>query len=403
MKILHIADRHGRDKDIDEIRKCDDFVIRTAIEEKPDVVTFAGDMFDSQDIQMKSPSGLLAMQTVSRLADVAPVVVITGTSKHDGSAPEILRYARGKFPVHVSSYPEQIFLYQGSFYETTLGNIEPDATLTLIPALTKQFFKTSSGIADADQEIAQQMSGLFLGFGAACGQYKAPHILLWHGGVSGAKIPSGHVLTGQDIEISTDQIRMAGNGHDFLGCYYPGPVYPVKVDEQECGFWVHELNERDFVACLGHIHQKQQIGGDKSWASKWVEIPVVKTARYKVDETTDPPQIMDTDEMGDVTGKAVRIEITTWQDQVNGIFKDHIIDQLMNDQGALSVDIRINAVPRQNIRAEAVLKADRLRDKIRARAELNGDELSPEVYDMADLLEDTEAEKMMAMVAGGAA
>ncbi|MFA6100472.1 MAG: hypothetical protein WC750_06425 [Patescibacteria group bacterium] len=402
LKLLHFADRHGRDKDIVEVERCDDFIVKTAIDEKPGLIVFSGDMFDSHEIKHDSLSARLAMSTISQLADIAPVAIITGTYKHDGKAPEILSFARGKFPVHVASYPpEQIFLFQGSFYPSMAGNLQPDAIITMIPSITKQFFKTTSGIADADQEIAQQMTGLFLGFGAACADYKAPHVLLWHGGISGAKIPSGHVLTGQDIEISTDQIRLAGNNHDFLGCFYPGPVYPVKVDEQECGFWVHELDERDFLCAMGHIHQPQQIGGaycDGPVSSTYVPTPFTRTVRFIDDFTKD---FMGTADIGDYQGKHVRYEITAWQDEAEKTNKDEIAAEFVR-QGALSAEVRITRIPRENIRAASVLEALTLKDKLAKRAELMGETLDPEIGAMADFLEGTPAEQILAMESGGA-
>ena len=412
-KIIHLADEHIRDKGIAEIETVCDFIVDTARAETPDLIVSAGDLFDSHEVKADSQAARLTIKTISRLADIAPVAVITGTYRHEGNAPEILRFARGRHPVHVASSPDQIYLFEGGFYNSMIGNCEPDVTLTMIPAITKQFFKTASGIADADQEIAQAMTGLFAGFGAQAADYDAPHVLLWHGGISGARIPSGHVLTGQDIEISTDQIRLAGGGHDFLGCFYPGPIYPVRVDEQECGFWVHELDERDFVACLGHIHQRQQIGGDfGEHQSRHVATPFTRTVRLSADFTQVPVTDGVADlfldccnngidlEMG-IKVAGIRIDIRAWQDEAGKIDKDHI-RQVFLDSGAASVDIQITRIPRVQVRSGSVLAAETLADKLIESARLREETVAPEVLEMAVILANTPAEQVLEMVMGGA-
>ena len=103
MKILHISDEHIRDKDIEEIQTCLDFIVATARAEAPDLIVSAGDLFDSQDVKMGSRSALAAIGLISALADIAPVAIVLGTASHDGKAPEILRFARGKFPIIVAT------------------------------------------------------------------------------------------------------------------------------------------------------------------------------------------------------------------------------------------------------------------------------------------------------------
>ena len=169
IKLLHAADLHLRDRDLEEAEKCIDFLIETAKEEAVDLVVIAGDIFHSQDIKMDSRAAVLAIKTVSALADIAPVAIILGTSSHDGHAPEILRFAKGNCPIRVASVPEQFILEAGEF-KTEADNegfgFQPEAILTLIPQPTKQFFQTATGIEGSDQEIGQAMSGLFAGFGA---------------------------------------------------------------------------------------------------------------------------------------------------------------------------------------------------------------------------------------------
>jgi len=99
-----------------------------------------------------------------------------------------------------------------------------------------------------------------------------------------------------------------------------------------------------------------------------------------------------------VRGAYVRFEITSWQDKTAAIDKAKI-ENFFRQGGALSVDIRITALPRENIRAESVLEAETLRAEIQAMAELRGEDLDPDVLLKAEVLENTPAEELLKEVA----
>lgn len=107
MKILHCADLHIREKDVEEIDGCLSMIVRTARDERVDLAVIAGDIFDSRDIKLDSRSALMAIAFVSALADICPVAIVLGTPSHDGKAPEILRFARGIFPIRVYARPDR--------------------------------------------------------------------------------------------------------------------------------------------------------------------------------------------------------------------------------------------------------------------------------------------------------
>ena len=253
MKVLHCADLHIRDKNIEEIAACLQFAIDRATAERVDLIVVAGDTFDSRDIKLDSRAAKLAISTVSAFADIAPVAIVTGTPSHDGSAPEVLRYAKGIYPVHVASNPGQIFLSIDNLSRQPGIYAKPTAVLTMIPTPTKQFFNSGS-IAESNDGISQAMNGLFAGFGAQAAQYPdAPHILVGHWEVTGARLPTGQTLTGQDISITTDQMLLANPdiilcGHIHLPqqlgdrTFYAGSLYPLNFGENhEHGFYIHEL------------------------------------------------------------------------------------------------------------------------------------------------------------------
>ena len=394
MKILHVSDEHVRDRDIDEIAICLNFIVETARAEQPDLIVSAGDLFDSQDVKMGSKSAIAAVGFISALADIAPVAIIIGTPIHDGKAPEVLRFARGTFPIHVATIPEQVYLYEGAFRDGDMQDGRPQAVLTMIPQPTKQFFQTTAGVEDSDKEIGQAMTGLFAGFGASAAEHlSVPHVLVTHLNVNGCRLANGQCKTGMDIEVSVDQMNM---GNFDLGClghihksqtlgekyFYSGPIYSTKIDEVgPMGFWVHGINVTETE--IGESH-------------RFIETPCKRTVRLQCDLTTEifsSLRIVDfLPENPD--GRDVRIELTVWQDEAAEINKEEI-KSLGMAAGALSVDIRINAVPREAIRAAAVLEAQTLRDEIREMSILRGESIDPEIMVMAEKLENVPGEELL--------
>ena len=257
MKILHLADLHIREKDIEEIDRCLQSIVTTAQTEKPDLAVIAGDIFDSRDVRVDSRSAIMAIGFVSALMDICPVAIVLGTPSHDGEAPKIMKYARGKFDCVVATHPQQVYLEAGFLYDRPAGGEDfktPECIVTLIPQPTKQYWQGSGGASQTDQEIGQAMSGVLAGFGAQAAEYPGvPHALGYHGGISGAKVSTGQTLTGHDIEVSTDQLNLAGADLNLCGhihmsqqlgdrTFYAGSPYRTNWGEMEAkGFYVHEV------------------------------------------------------------------------------------------------------------------------------------------------------------------
>lgn len=392
MKILHLADIHAREKDIEEIEKCLDFMLDTAVEEETDLAVIAGDCFDSRDIKLDSQSAKLIIKTVSELANQCPVLIVLGTPSHDGTAPEILNYAQGAHKIVVASKPDQI-------------NIRNEVIVSLIPQPTKQFFQTQSGISDSNFEITQAMNGLFMGMGARASEHPdVPHILVGHWNVAGSKLSTGQVLVGHEIDIPYDSMMLAEPdliclGHIHLPqqigdrAFYSGSLYSLNWGEMERkGFYIHTLD------------------GKKLVESRFIETPTKKLIRVAENHAREEEKdeyglsSKSIDDLGyalysfsneDLNGAYVRADITVWQDDAAKIDKEQI-KQFYISGGALDADIRLIRVPRQTVRSESVLKVNTLRDKIKAMAELRGETVSESVLQKADLLEFGERKEQVA-------
>jgi DNA repair exonuclease SbcCD nuclease subunit len=396
MKILHLADLHLREADIEEATRCCDFIVMKADEESPNLIVIAGDAFDSQDLKLDTQSARLAIRTASSLALIAPVVIVRGTVSHDGNSPEILSLALGIGKVFVATKPTQLYLYDGNFLAVAdemdpLIDEDVEAVITLIPTPTKQFFQGDSDIKTADAEIAGAMSAMFAGFGAMAAKYKVPHILVGHWNTTGAYISEKQVLTGVDIEISVDQMDLANADLVCLGhihksqklgknIFYSGSPWALNWGEEyRHGFFMH-------IVCDGFLE------------SEFIKTPATILQRYSFDATAGQNEYL-FPSSGD-PNTIVRVDITCWQDEAELIDKAYIYQEL---SWAKKVDIRINRVPRGNVRSEAILVAETLCDKVIARANLNGGPPSAAVLQKVKALEYMEPEALVAAVSKGGA
>lgn len=392
MKVLHLADIHANDRDIDEVKKCLDFIIERAGTECPDLIVVAGDIFNSQEIKLDSKAAKYIMEAFSRLGNISPIAVVIGTPSHDGKAPEILRHVAAEYPVYIADQPCQMVLRDGDMEPEPLFRenetiINADALLTFIPAPTKQFFQSPSDIQATDQEIAKAMGAVFLGYGMVANQYDCPHILIGHFSVGGAYVSETQQLIGVDIEISKDHIALAeadlvclGHIHKAqqigLDVFYSGSIYRKDFGEMEDkGFYIHDF--------IGNVKTKSQ----------FVETPTRRLLKISADLTVEGTPINYFTEMAN--GTHVLAEIKMFQDHV--FDKKELTEKLLA-AGAVSVDIRPIRIPRVNVRAEKILRVETLREKLIARAELAGDQVGESILWKADMLETAMPEDIIARV-----
>ena len=405
MKILHFADVHTRDKDIEEIEKCLNFIVGTARAEAPDIIINAGDTFDSAGIKADSLSAKLSFKIIKELADIAPVVIIIGTKSHDGEIAETLQYIKADHFVHVINHPAQLYYADGQIADQ-VGILAPvEAVLSLVPAPTKQHFSTDSDIKGADSEIAQAMSVMLTGFAAQAELYKdCPHVLVGHWNITGSLISETQTLTGVDIELSKEQMALSNAGICLMGhihkaqklepnIFYSGSIIPLTWGELDPkGFYIHTLEGKNLIE------------------SKFIKTPSRKRIKLSEDLTgsQDLTDLAGIPLMGmllagdapvDVKDAVVRVEFKVFQDEAAKINTDEIKTSLMSS-GAKEADIRIIRVPRENVRSQKILKLTSLRDKLCEMAKLKQEVVPASILEKADHLESEGSDKIVQMVAG---
>lgn len=400
MKILHFADIHARDKDIEEIEKCLDFIVETARTERPDLIINAGDTFDAAGIRADSLSAKLVFKIFKELADIAPVVVIIGTASHDSDTASILRYISARYLVHVINHPAQLYYSDGRITDAA-GILAPvEAVLSLVPAPTKQFFKTDFDITGANSEIAVEMSKMFLGFAAQAAGYDCPHALIGHWNITGSLISETQSLIGVDIELSKEQMALSDADICLMGhihksqqlpgsnIFYSGSIIPLTWGElEDKGFYIHEFEDKKLID------------------SRFIKTPSRKLVRLSEDLTggSDLADLAGIPLMEmllsagpeNVQGDSVRVDLKVFQDEAAKINKKEL-EKAIIDSGAGSVDIRIIQIPRENIRSQNLLKMDTLAEKLIEMARLNGETVPETILQKAAMLETEKPDKIIA-------
>ncbi len=400
MKILHMADIHARDADIEEVERCLHHIVAVAHQHEPDLIINAGDTFDSRAVRLDSQAAKLVFRIFSELADISPVAVITGTPSHDGEAVDVLKHINANHQIWVSKRPEQVCLLDGCFFtfEKFLRD-DPEAVLSMVPQPTKQFFSTDSDIKGSDAEIASAMSGIFAGFGAQAAQYyKHPHILIGHFQVGGAMISETQMLVGVDIEIPKDQIALARADLVCLGhihksqqmgsnIFYPGSIYRLNWGElDEKGVYIHTVNSNsiDSVFELTPTRKLAQIKEDLTFEGSIEELDISLYGSIP-----DPEKIKDS---------ILKVELKVYQDEAEKLDKEAITEFYLS-AGAKEVDVSIIRVPRENVRSERILKLRTLREKLIEQARLKGEVVSESILVKADLLESEAGDQTIARIA----
>lgn len=400
MKILHFADVHARNKDIEEIEKCLNHIIDVARAETPDIIINAGDTFDSQYVKMDSRSALIIFNTFQQLANIAPVVIITGTPSHDSTTVEVLSYIKARFPVHVVSlWPEQLYMCEGDI-KADIAKLEaPDQApvelvISMCPAPTKQYLPTGTGIQETDATIANEMSKIFAGFAARAEPFSlVPHVLVGHWNTTGAKIAETQSLTGVDIEISRDQMGLSKADAILLGhihkqqqlgenIFYSGDITSLTWGEMDAkGFYIHTFD------------------GKKLVDSKFITTPAIKRRKIEEDLTVgDAINSVNTTvfhfEPAEILDFFVKLEFKVYQDEADKIDTEMVKDIYLK-QGAKKVEIDLIRIPRENVRSQKILQLTTLRDKLVEQASLKDEIVTTSILEKADMLEAAEPDKII--------
>jgi DNA repair protein SbcD/Mre11 len=386
MKIYHSADYHFGEKNHDEAEKCLQFMVDHARNEQPDAFICSGDVTDSQYLGLDTKSARTISRLFREMSDIAPVAVVKGTPSHDGNTPEILRHVAGRFPIYVSTEPEQIYLVQGNWFSGMTGTtVTPDLIVTQIPAPTKEYWQNRQGVEQDNENISQAMASIFAGFGAMAEKHNAPHILNGHFSLVGSKISEHQTMPGSEISISRDSLAMAraslvtlghihmNQSYEYQGgmAYHCGSLYRKDFGErsEQKGFYIHE-----------------RLGG--TWDSRFIETPTRTLKQIDIDLIKNPDLFTGLNEwvLDQVEPDSwVKVVIDIWIDEIR-LINQAAMKRMIEEKGA-RVTMEINRVRRENTREDAVLRCETLVDKVKALAEHRSKPVPDGSFDMLEKIE----------------
>lgn len=399
MRILHTGDIHFDDsKVLPDIIKCTDFLVDTAIKENPDVIVVAGDLWNS-GVQLGSPASLAGISFVKRLADIAPTVVISGTTSHDAPGSIIaLKGLRTIYPLHVTDKPQQVILRNNVFLTEWIeadlyDKVHPvKAVISCLPTITKaNLIPTLSGsVTETSRATIDTVRDMLQGWGVINEQARKadiPTILVGHGTVTGSMLSTGQTLVGHDLEYTTGDLLLAkcnlyclGHIHkqqQFGDIVYSGSITRLNHGEVEPkGFFIHEIEKA--AEEYGPVHTYSQ----------FIETPA-RTMR-----TFRPEGLPDVAIVADVTeGELVRICYTVSENDTHKV-DEEAIRKAAIEKGAADVKIEKTIIPMSKVRAEGISKETSVYGKLEKWGSLNGIEVE-RLKDKLEKLERFEVENIV--------
>ena len=404
MKILHTADLHFQNQPdiLTEVRRVAASIVGIARSEIPDVIILAGDTMDEHHgrIRLDSEAARAAIEFVTKLAWIAPVVVIRGTKSHDREAPYIFAHLNTRHPVHVASDPEQVALLADSFGGQTSfvpvdGGIDAGlhrvALFTLLPSLDKQYMAAtfSGGIREGNANWREMSHDLLSGFGLV-NQANAdlPRILVGHGMVTGSTFSSGQEAVGEDLEWGVDTLSAAGCDYVALGHVHRCQSFGGRI------YYSGSPGRLNF----GEPEEKVVLLVDVEPGADPVVRPVKTPAReflFSEVEWDGPESI--TSALQDLLPKAngchVRFRYSVPEEHRHAVSRDDIEAEIIR-AGAVLVKVECQIIPAQRQRAAGISNVQTLQEKVKRWGETTGVDVPDRALAIAGEIEGLEAEEL---------
>lgn len=399
MKIMHTADIHKKNQPhvLADIVKCCEFFIARAIEEKPDLIVIAGDLFD-EGVQLGSPASLAAIEFVYKCGNVAPTVVIRGTTSHDAEGSiNALAKLRTAHPTYVTDRLEQLAV-TNVYGDRHMVRIDEDGIIahgaiviiSTLPSINKAnlMANLSGSVTDTSRETIDLVRDVLQGWGVINEQARAldiPTILIGHGTVTGSQLSTGQTMAGKDLEYTTGDLHLAkcdlyclGHIHkrqEWGNIFYSGSITRLNYGEQEeKGFYVHEIKHN--VLTTGHVPFLAE--------SRFVETPA-RSMRTKRPEGLPGVEVVEDVQQGDL----VRIVYEVAEADICKVDEQAIIDAAIA-KGAAEVKIEKQIIPTVRVRAEGISRLGSLEEKLLKWAETTGQGITAEISGKLQLLEEME-------------
>lgn len=371
MKIIHTGDLHFDNPPqlLAEVVKCSEYLIKTAEMEQPDMIIVAGDTFHER-VDLGSPASLAAMEFIKKCGDIAPTLIIRGTSTHDApGSTDALGKLKAKNPIFSTDRLCQVALTaEGFIMLDEIGDKPVNALISCLPSVTKANVVNGNNLSaeSTKHETIDLLRDVLCGWGSVNKEIQAPTILVGHFTVTGSITPTGQVMVGRELELTAGDLRLAkadlvclGHIHKMQSwgeIFYCGSITRLNHGEanDEKGYFIHEF-----------------IG--KSLSSRFIETPA------RVMRTRKTATIPTEEDMADVeAGEYVRLIFEVSDDDIAKIDEQAIINAALA-KGTAEVKIEKIIISKSTTRAEGISKLKNVEEKLKRWAELTGVTLNDDI------------------------
>ncbi len=394
IKIASTADIHFSRENQEKAFLSLDTFIQKGADEDVDLFVIAGDLFDKA-VNNTANSGFPRLErTIKQTMEVAPVVVVPGTTTHDilGSY-DIFCDIEARYDFIILSPSIRYFLMNDKDIrgvpnnEQDIGSdLKPESSLLILglPELSKEHFLADKqlGKAESDEAIKTGIQKLLLGMAATRKQYPdIPCLLVCHGAIAGAKISQHQVLPPGGIQIGKDDLAMVGADYVSLGhyhyaqqignlpAYYEGSVFPSDRDESDQkAFSIVEIYSACSVFSIARDRINYPHAPKKKIVIEWEEaLPIIEEA--------------------DIKGFIIWMQIKVDRERRHEIDLSTIEDRLKTLGALEGSEVEIIDNPVETIRSAEIQDAVTLREKVIIHAKLSDKTVAESIFDKAAKLE----------------
>lgn len=234
-----------------EFFKSLEFFVNQVEQNKPGLVTIAGDLFDKAQLNTETSGFVEVQKQILKILNVCPIAAIYGTPSHDiAGSLEIFKNLKAEFPFKIL-IPGEWYNYNVSSKETSCVTNDY-IQITGIPEINKAFYLTEDENA-TPEEINKALDKFLLGL-KINKKKNLPSIVLFHGEIKGAKLNENQILPGGNIELTENALLTLDA--DYYSCghihmrqdindkmRYEGSIYPKTWGERtEKAFTVIEID-----------------------------------------------------------------------------------------------------------------------------------------------------------------
>lgn len=368
IKTFNTADWHFHKEHLEDFKKSFDFFLEKVVEEKPDLIVIAGDLYDRALQNTSTAHFDYLIDAIKHLLSYCPIVTVYGTPSHDipGSL-KVMESIKENHSFVVLQPGKPYFLENGKIVSDKDDFLKgPDDLLILgMPEISEQYIKKDD-ISKTSDDVNSGVRSLITSYALIREQYKnIPCLLVFHGPIVGAKLSKTQALPPGALEIGWRDLHSIGA--DYVSCghihmaqrigvdasiYYEGSFFPVS--------W-GELTQKRFsiVEFIGRKIDRRSIN---------LLHPVRQ--KIKIDISDCPAGEMPIDLDGyDLELKTVWLEITLNQTQSKtfnpGPHLNNLMKQGVNDNSRITTKV----IKSETLRAKDITSKKTVFEKVKVYAE----------------------------------